>query len=206
MKKKVFSAVLCSLTILMAVSCNNETKVQTAPNLPIEVYPDDSVCKMNRYSAGFYSIMVPEIMRPCERDEMMGIFDYGFQPIDDSHYARILFQEIYDDYSEISNKINNGRHLSQDDEGLVKEYYIEGMKGSDTPIIEWYGVDYVKIGDYYSCKISYLRKGFPTPTHVDQYSIYTKTKQTVITTSYRTDETNLWRTNLMKSINSLSNN
>lgn len=106
MKKKVFSAVLCSLTILMAVSCNNETKVQTAPNLPIEVYPDDSVCKMNRYSAGFYSIMVPEIMRPCERDEMLGFYDYGFRQIDDSHYARILFKDEYGDYSALADIIN----------------------------------------------------------------------------------------------------
>lgn len=211
---QTYQKIMLAIVLFVVVSGCNEQNNSTQVITPIPYteecienstqYESDSVCAMRKYIVREYSIMIPDLMRECEREELMEFFDYGFCPIDNSHYARVLFQFINDDYSDIAGIINKGRHFSREVEEYIKDSFIKGMRGSSTPIIDWYGVDYVKIGNLYAFKKSYLRKGFPGTTHVDQYSIYTNTEETVITVSYQTDETTLWRTNLNKSVNSLS--
>lgn len=119
-------------------------------------------------------------------------------------YARIIIETEYGYFDTLTStkpvvSVKEMRELNT----MFKNQLIQGFKGTQLSLVEFYGVSLEKINNQVSLKISYTRRLNDNPlVRVDMYKFQNKDRMHTLTLSYRIDHQHRWKDKLTYSLNS----
>uniref|UniRef100_A0A7C6AAE0 Uncharacterized protein n=1 Tax=candidate division WOR-3 bacterium TaxID=2052148 RepID=A0A7C6AAE0_UNCW3 len=119
-------------------------------------------------------------------------------------YSRILIYVAKGkpgDFPKINEKLNFSASEMKVIEDYLKEEAEAQLGKLFGKVLKWYPVEILSINGMTTIKISYLRQGINTPVFVQVYKFFNYDEAIEITLSYRENESELWKSDFDKVIN-----